>query len=427
MNGFGRLLLAIVVALASISAMTERIREPAVTDTEIRIGNFMPQSGSQEIFGQIGKAQAAYFDMINERGGVNGRKIRLISYDDLSDPSNALDLTRILVEIDNVLLMFGSYGTPGNLAVRKYLNEKQVPQLFVASGDQHLGEPSLFPWTMGWQPSFREEGRIYANYIQAHYPGKKIVALWQNDNFGRELFKGLEEGLGDVARMIRVDIAYDVADAHLDGHVSILKRSGADIFVFAGLPDNAAKVIRIAAEQNWRPLFVLNQMASSIGTALKPAGLENAIGIITAGSPPTGRPTRRACWPPARRPRVCGMRTPVGRPAGLPAAHPIRTARPGRRPRDLRPGVPPALTAVRKGCGFLLVGRIWCSQMTAASLERPLRGTSGVLVAHASNSAEVDDRGDRAAAVRALVGGRHRHEHRRIAGHRRGHTADGRP
>ena len=143
--------------------------------------------------------------------------------------------------------------------------------------------PSLFPWTMGWQPSFRDEGRIYANYIQAFYPGKKIVALWQNDNFGRELFKGLEEGLGDVARMIRVDIAYDVADEHLDRHVSILKRSGAEIFVFAGLPENAAKVIRIAAEHNWRPVFVLNQMASSIGTALKPAGLENAIGVITAG------------------------------------------------------------------------------------------------------------------------------------------------
>ena len=283
MNEFARTLLAIVVALTSISAMTGQVREPAVTDTEIRIGNFMPQSGSQEIFGQIGKAQAAYFDMINERGGVNGRKIRLISYDDLSDPANALDLTRILVEIDNVLLMFGSYGTSGNLAVRQYLNDKKIPQLFVASGDQHLGEPSLFPWTMGWQPSFREEGRIYANYIQAHYPGKKIVVLWQNDNFGRELFKGLEEGLGDVARMIRVDVAYDVADQHLDGHVSILKRSGAEIFVFAGLPENAAKVIRIAGEHNWRPVFILNQMASSIGTALKPAGLENAIGLITAG------------------------------------------------------------------------------------------------------------------------------------------------
>jgi branched-chain amino acid transport system substrate-binding protein len=158
----------------------------------------------------------------------------------------------------------------------------QIPQLFFVSGDQHLTDPKLFPWTMGWQPSYRDEGRIYANYIQAFYPGKKIVALWQNDNFGRELFKGLEEGMGDVARDIQVDVAYDVADDYLDGHVSILKRSGADVFVFVGLPENAAKVIRIAADHSWRPVFIVNQMASSIDTALAPAGLDNAAGVITA-------------------------------------------------------------------------------------------------------------------------------------------------
>jgi len=282
MNILVRTLLVVILALTSMGASTQKVRDQGVTDTEIRIGNLMPYSGSLEIFGAIGKAQAAYFEMINERGGINGRKIRFMSYDDLSDSANAMDLARILVEIDNVLLMFGSFGTPGNLAVRKYLNERQVPQLFFVSGDQHLTEPTMFPWTMGWQPSYREEGRIYANYIQAFYPGKKIVALWQNDNFGRELFKGLEEGLGEVARDIRVDVAYDVADDHLDGHVSILKRSDAEVFVFVGLPENAAKVIRIAAEHNWRPVFLLNQMASSIGTALAPAGLENATGVITA-------------------------------------------------------------------------------------------------------------------------------------------------
>lgn len=281
MNILARALLVIVVALASLGAITQKVRDQGVTDTEIRIGNLMPYSGSLEIFGQIGKAEGAYFDMINERGGINGRKIRFMSYDDLSDAANAMDLTRILVEIDNVLLMFGSFGTPGNLAVRKYLNERQIPQLFVASGDQHLSEPSLYPWTMGWQPSYREEGRIYANYIQAFYPGKKIVALWQNDYFGRDLFKGLEQGLGDVARNIRVDIAYDADDQHLDAHVSILKRSGAEVFVFVGMPENAAKVIRIAAEHNWRPVFIVNQMASSIETVLKPAGPENATGVIT--------------------------------------------------------------------------------------------------------------------------------------------------
>ena len=277
-----RVLLVIIVAILSQGAMTQKAREGGVTDTEIRIGNFMPYTGPLENFGQIGKAETAYFAMINDRGGINGRKIRFMSYDDLSDPSNALDLTRILVETDNVLLMFGSFGTPGNLAVRKYLNDKQVPQLFVVSGDQDLSEPSLYPWTMGWQPSFREEGRIYANYIQAFYPGKKIVALWQNDNFGRGLFKGLEQGLGDIARMIRVDVAYDVGDQHLDTHVSILKQSGAEVLVFAGMPDDAAKVIRIAAERDWHPVFIVNQMASSIATVLKPAGPENAGGVVTA-------------------------------------------------------------------------------------------------------------------------------------------------
>ena len=282
MNALGRALLAIPLALMSLSAITERVRQQGVTDTEIRIGNLMPYSGNMEAFGAIGKAEAAYFEMLNERGGINGRKISFISYDDKSSPVAALDLTRSLIEKDNVLLMFGSFGTPGNFAVRKYLNERQIPQLFVASGDDHLFDPSLFPWTMGWQPSFREEGRIYANYIQASYPGKTIAALWQNDQLGREVIKGLEDGLGDVARMIRVDIAYDFADENLDTHVSILKQSGARIFVFAGAPADAAKVIRKAAELNWHPVFILSHMSSSIATALQPAGPENAVGAVTA-------------------------------------------------------------------------------------------------------------------------------------------------
>src|SRR3954468_2915681 len=282
MQTWPRTLIALVLALTSLSAITERVRDPGVTDTEIRIGNVMPYSGSLEVFGAIGKAEAAYFELVNERGGINGRKVRFISYDDKSDPSTALDVTRGLVEKDDVLLMFGSFGTPGNFAVRAYLNERQIPQLFVASGDDHLSDPSMFPWTMGWQPSIREEGRIYANYIQAFYPGKRIVALWQNDYFGREVIKGLEDGLGHIARMIRVDIAYDLADEHLDTHVSILKRSGAEIFVFAGVPSNAAKVIRLAAELNWRPVIIMNQMASSIASGLAPAGAENAVGVITA-------------------------------------------------------------------------------------------------------------------------------------------------
>jgi len=282
MGGSFRLLLAIAVALASLGAISERVRDQGVTDNEIRIGNLMPYSGGLEVFGAIGKAEAAYFELLNERGGINGRKVRFISYDDKSDPASALTLTRNLVEEEKVLLVFGSFGTPGNFAVRKYLNENKIPQLFVASGDDYLSDPSSFPWTMGWQPSFREEGRVYANYIQAYYPGKRIVVLWQNDHFGREIIRGLEDGLGPVARMIKGDIAYDLRDEHLETHVSILKRSGAEIFVFAGVPSNAAKVIGLAADLKWRPVFIMNQLASSIATGLKPAGLERSVGVITA-------------------------------------------------------------------------------------------------------------------------------------------------
>jgi len=281
MHVAGRMLFAFVIALVSVSAMSLQ-RDDDANDMEIRIGNLMPYTGPLAEFSAIGKAEAAYFDMINNRGGVNGRKVRFISYDDNSDPTVALDLTRGLVERDNVLLMFGSFGTAGNLAVRSFLNERKVPQLFVASGAEELGDPKAFPWTMGWQPSFRAEGRIYANYIQAFYPQRNIVALWQNDQFGRELFKGIQEGLGNLTRLIIVDVAFDMSDEFIDGHVSILKRSGAEIFVFAGVSATASHVIRLAAETHWHPVFLLNDAAASIGTALNPAGIENSAGAISA-------------------------------------------------------------------------------------------------------------------------------------------------
>ncbi len=281
MHVAGRMLFAFVIALVSLSAMSLQ-RDDDANDTEIRIGNLMSYTGPLAEFSAIGKAEAAYFDMINDRGGINGRKVRFISYDDNSDPTVALDLTRGLVERDNVLLMFGSFGTAGNLAVRSFLNERKIPQLFVASGAEELGDPKAFPWTMGWQPSFRAEGRIYANCIQAFYPQRNIVALWQNDQFGRELFKGIQEGLGNLTRLIIVDVAFDMLDEFIDGHVSILKRSGADIFVFAGVSATASHVIRLAAETHWHPVFLLNDAAASIGTALNPAGIENSAGAISA-------------------------------------------------------------------------------------------------------------------------------------------------
>jgi branched-chain amino acid transport system substrate-binding protein len=278
----GRMLLALLVALTSLGAMSGQRTEQPTSDDEIRIGNLMPYSGPLAEFGAIGKAEAAYFDMINDRGGINGRKVRFITRDDNSDPTTALEQTRTLVEKDDVLLMFGSFGTPANLATRSYLNERKIPQLFIASGDEEVSRPKAFPWTMGWQPSFRAEGRIYANYIQAFYPQRKIVVLWQNDQFGRDLFKGIEEGLGDLNRLVIVDIAFDAVDEHLDTHMSILKRSGADVFVFAGVPTTAARIIQLAASYNWHPVFILNDAAASIATALEPAGIENSTGVISA-------------------------------------------------------------------------------------------------------------------------------------------------
>ncbi len=271
---------AVSVVLAwSSAAFGDPILRPS--DTAIRIGNVMPYTGPLAAFGAIGRAEAAYFQMLNEKGGINGRTIEFISYDNSSDPVAAVDLTRNLVEADNTLLLFGSFGTPGNLAVRKYLNEKHIPQLFVASGDDQWANPKDFPWTMGWPPAFRTEGRIYANYIQAYYSDRKIGVLWQNDEFGRDLFRGLQEGLGDAARMIVADTAFDGTDRSLGGQIDLLKRSGAEILVFDGAPAMAAQVIRRLGESEWHPVLILDNAAASIANALRPGGLENAIGVIS--------------------------------------------------------------------------------------------------------------------------------------------------
>jgi branched-chain amino acid transport system substrate-binding protein len=250
-------------------------------DTEIRIGTVMPYTGELAAFGAIGRAEAAYFEMINDRGGINGRAIRLISYDDRSRPANALDLTRTLVEADHVLLVFGSFGTPGNLAVRKYLNEKRIPQLFVASGDDAWADPKSFPWTMGWSPPFRIEGRIYANYIQAYYAGQKIGVLWQNDEFGRDLFRGLRDGLDDSTGIIVSDVTFDLTDNSLDRQLDVLRSSGAQIVVFDGAPAMAGRVIRTLSESDWHPVLLLANAGASIANALRPGGLENSIGVIS--------------------------------------------------------------------------------------------------------------------------------------------------
>jgi branched-chain amino acid transport system substrate-binding protein len=275
-------ILALIVAalFAGLPMSAQQARGGGVTDTEIRIGNIMPYTGPLAAFAAIGRAESAYFDMINDRGGINGRKIKFISRDDSSNPRMAAEHTRQLVEQENVHLMFGSFGTPSNLATRTYLNEKKVPQLFVASGDEEWAHPKRFPWTMGWQPTFRAEGRIYANYIQAAYPDRKIAVLWQNDQFGRDLFRGLQEGLGVTARMIVADIAIE-ADMSIDTQVDILKSSGADVLVLNCAPPISARAIRRAVELDWHPVVVLVNAAASIANALRPAGLQNAAGVIS--------------------------------------------------------------------------------------------------------------------------------------------------
>jgi branched-chain amino acid transport system substrate-binding protein len=275
------LALVAVLVLFSGAAIAGQTLDAAVTDTEIRIGNVMPYTGPLAAFSTIGSTEAAYFDMINERGGINGRKLKFISYDDSSDPATALEQTKKLVETDKVLLMFGSFGTPGNLAARSYLNERKIPQLFLASGDEEWSNPKAFPWTMGWQPAFRAEGQIYANYIQASYPERKIAVLWQNDQFGRDLFRGLQEGLGDWARMIVSDISFDISDKSIDTQIDLLKDSGAEILLFDGAPAIAALAIRRMSELDWHPVFLLDNTSASIANALRPAGLENSIGVIS--------------------------------------------------------------------------------------------------------------------------------------------------
>jgi branched-chain amino acid transport system substrate-binding protein len=276
------ILLLVRMIVAPSAADADEILDAATSDTDIRIGNIMPYTGLLAAFATIGKAEAAYFDMVNDNGGINGRKVKFISYDDSSDPATAIELTSKLVETDKVRLMFGSFGTPTNLATRSYLNDRRIPQLFVASGDNRFANPKAFGWTMGWQPPFRVEGRIYANYIQADYPERKIAVLWQDDQFGRDLFQGLQEGLGDWSRKIVADTTFDLSESSsLDAQIVVLKNSGADILLLDVAPAFAARALRKIAELDWHPVTLLDNASASIANALRPAGLQNSSGVIS--------------------------------------------------------------------------------------------------------------------------------------------------
>ncbi|MGY8631658.1 ABC transporter substrate-binding protein [Bradyrhizobium sp. 14AA] len=275
--------LAMLVAgvLVTTPAPAQKKYDPGASDTDIKIGNIMPYSGPASSYGVIGKTEGAFFKMINDQGGINGRKINFISYDDAYSPPKAIEQARKLVESDEVLLIFQSLGTPSNSAIMKYMNAKKVPQLFVASGGTKFGDPKNFPWTMGFQPNYQSEGRIYAKYIRDNFPNGKIAVFWQNDDAGKDQFKGLKDGLGDKAGMIIADKSYEVSDPSIDSQIVALHDSGADIFFSWAAPKGSAQAIRKVGELGWKPKFFLANTATSVASVLKPAGLDYSRDIIS--------------------------------------------------------------------------------------------------------------------------------------------------
>jgi branched-chain amino acid transport system substrate-binding protein len=242
----------------------------------------MPYSGAASAYGVIGKTEQAYFNKINAEGGINGRKIKFISYDDSYSPPKAVEQARKLVESDEVLLIFNPLGTPSNSAIEKYMNTKKVPQLFVATGATKWNDPKDFPWTMGWQPSYQSEARIYAKYVLKEKPGGKIAVLYQNDDFGKDYLKGLKDGLGTKSSMIVAEESYETTEPSIDSHIVKLKASGADVFVSITTPKFAAQAIKKLAEIDWHPMHVLSNVSASVGGVLQPAGFENSQGILSA-------------------------------------------------------------------------------------------------------------------------------------------------
>lgn len=273
--------LACIVAAGPVSA--QKKYDPGATDTEIKIGNINPYSGPASAYGTIGKTIAAYFNKVNAEGGINGRKINFISYDDGYSPPKAVEQARKLVESDEVLFLFQSLGTPSNSAIHKYMNAKKVPQLFVATGATKWGDPEHFPWTMGWNPSYQSEGRVYAKYILENYASGKIAVLYQNDDYGKDLLQGLKDGLGKKSSMIVAEASYETASPTIDSQIVQLKSSGADIFVNIATPKFAAQAIKKVAELGWKPVHFLNNVSVSVGAVLKPAGVENAKDVLSTG------------------------------------------------------------------------------------------------------------------------------------------------
>jgi len=271
----------LAVALASPAAFAQKKYDTGANDKEIKIGNTNPYSGPASAYGTIGKAIGAYFKMVNEQGGINGRKVTWVSYDDAYSPPKTVEMARKLVEQDQVLILFQTLGTPGNTAIHKYMNTKKVPQSFVATGATKWNDPRNFPWTMGWQPNYQTEGRIYAQHILQNNPKAKIGILYQNDDYGKDYLKGMKDGLGDKAGMIVKEVSYEVSDPTVDSQIVQLQASGADTFFNITTPKFAAQAIRKAYDIGWKPTHYINNVSASIGSVLKPAGLEKSVGLIS--------------------------------------------------------------------------------------------------------------------------------------------------
>jgi len=272
-----------MLAVISSGALAQKKYDTGATDTEIKIGNIMPYSGPASAYGVIGKTEQAYFNKVNAEGGINGRKINFVSYDDGYSPPKTVEQARKLVESDEVLFIFNSLGTPPNTAIQKYMNSKKVPQLFVATGATKWNDPKEFPWTMGWQPNYQSESRIYAKYILKEKPDAKIAVLYQNDDYGKDYLKGLKDGLGaKAASMIIIEESFEVTQPTIDSNIVKLKSLNADVFFNVTTPKFAAQAIKKMAEIEWKPLHFLNNVSVSIGSVIKPAGMENAQGIISS-------------------------------------------------------------------------------------------------------------------------------------------------
>jgi branched-chain amino acid transport system substrate-binding protein len=272
-----------LLAATSSGALAQKKYDIGATDTEIKIGNIMPYSGPASAYGVIGKTEAAYFNKINAEGGINGRKINFVTYDDGYSPPKTVEQARKLVESDEVLFIFNSLGTPPNSAIQKYMNQKKVPQLFVATGATKWNDPKEFPWTMGWQPNYQSESQIYAKYMLKNHPNAKIAVLYQNDDYGKDYLKGFKDGLGAKGTaMIVMEESYEVSEPTIDSHIVKLKSTGADVFFNITTPKFAAQAIKKNMEIGWKPLHFLNNVSASIGSVMKPAGFENAQDIISS-------------------------------------------------------------------------------------------------------------------------------------------------